>query len=122
MQVGAPPPLVLSRSLRARLAGCSGLLPAGACLACHTCCARLCAVLLHSYQWLPAQLFFSLVLSRAGACLVFLHFLPHFNTLPEPPAHTPDGLLLRRRAGLRAGRASAGSTRQHRAAQGVCIT
>lgn len=31
-----------------------------------------------------------------GACLVFLHYLPHFNTLPEPPAATADDLLLRR--------------------------
>ncbi|KAL4444176.1 hypothetical protein ABPG75_011913 [Micractinium tetrahymenae] len=35
-----------------------------------------------------------------GACLVFLHYLPHFNTLPEPPAETPDELLLRSRDAL----------------------
>lgn len=27
-----------------------------------------------------------------------MHYLPHFNTLPEPPASTPDDLLLRRQA------------------------
>lgn len=31
-----------------------------------------------------------------GAALVFLHYLPHFQTLPEPPAASPDDLLLRR--------------------------
>lgn len=35
-----------------------------------------------------------------GACLVFLHYLPHFNTLPEPPAATADDLLLRSRDAL----------------------
>lgn len=35
-----------------------------------------------------------------GACLVFGHYLPHFNTLPEPPAATPDDLLLRSRDAL----------------------
>ncbi|KAI7837871.1 hypothetical protein COHA_008358 [Chlorella ohadii] len=35
-----------------------------------------------------------------GACLVFLHYLPHFNTLPEPPASTTDELLLRSRDAL----------------------
>lgn len=31
-----------------------------------------------------------------GACLVFLHFLPHFKTLPEPMVPSADELLLRR--------------------------
>ncbi|PRW39304.1 Glycerol uptake facilitator [Chlorella sorokiniana] len=35
-----------------------------------------------------------------GACLVFLHYLPHFNTLPEPPATNDDELLLRSRDAL----------------------
>ncbi|KAL4421889.1 hypothetical protein ABPG77_003691 [Micractinium sp. CCAP 211/92] len=35
-----------------------------------------------------------------GACLVFLHYVPHFNTLPEPPAPTADDLLLRSRDAL----------------------
>lgn len=35
-----------------------------------------------------------------GACLVFLHFLPHFKTVPEPMATTGDELLLRSRDAL----------------------
>lgn len=31
-----------------------------------------------------------------GACLVWLHFLPHFKSVPEPPVSTADELLLRR--------------------------
>jgi glycerol uptake facilitator protein len=32
-----------------------------------------------------------------GAVLVWLHFLPHFKTIPEPPAEDPADLLLRSR-------------------------
>lgn len=35
-----------------------------------------------------------------GACLVFLHYLPHFKTVPEPAASTADELLLRSRDAL----------------------
>jgi len=38
-----------------------------------------------------------------GACLVSLHYLPHFTTLPEPPASTTDELLLRRHVGVGVG-------------------
>lgn len=31
-----------------------------------------------------------------GAVLVWLHYLPHFKTVPEPPAVSKDDLLLRR--------------------------
>jgi glycerol uptake facilitator protein len=31
-----------------------------------------------------------------GACLVFLHYLPHFKTVPEPMAADVDDMLLRR--------------------------
>lgn len=33
----------------------------------------------------------------AGAVLVWLHFLPHFKTIPEPPSKSDDELLLRSR-------------------------
>ena len=32
-----------------------------------------------------------------GALLVWLHFLPHFKSIPEPPADDPAELLLRSR-------------------------
>lgn len=35
-----------------------------------------------------------------GACLVWLHFLPHFKTIPEPPAEEEDDILLRSRDAL----------------------
>lgn len=35
-----------------------------------------------------------------GACLVFLHYLPHFKTVPEPMASTADDMLLRTRDAL----------------------
>lgn len=31
-----------------------------------------------------------------GGVLVWLHFLPHFKTIPEPPSKSDDELLLRR--------------------------
>lgn len=35
-----------------------------------------------------------------GAALVWLHFLPHFKSLPEPPCSDPDEELLRSRDAL----------------------
>ncbi len=32
-----------------------------------------------------------------GAILVWLYYLPHFKTLPEPPAMSPEDVLLRSR-------------------------
>ena len=32
----------------------------------------------------------------AGSCLVWLHFLAHFKTVPEPAAREGEDLLLRR--------------------------
>ncbi|KAL6785021.1 hypothetical protein ACKKBG_A02105 [Auxenochlorella protothecoides x Auxenochlorella symbiontica] len=37
-----------------------------------------------------------------GACLVWLHFLPHFKTIPEPPSKAVDDLLLRSRDAMSA--------------------
>lgn len=37
------------------------------------------------------------VLFCAGAVLHWIHFLPHYKTLPEPPATDKDDALLRRR-------------------------
>ena len=34
---------------------------------------------------------------HAGALLVYIHFLPHFKSLPEPPAADDDEVLLRSR-------------------------
>ncbi len=40
-------------------------------------------------------------LSPAGAVLMWLHFLPHFKTLPEPPPDAREDQLLRRRDAYR---------------------
>lgn len=34
---------------------------------------------------------------HAGACLVWLFYLPHFKSLPEPPALNTNDILLRSR-------------------------
>lgn len=54
---------------------------------------------------IPAGEFFALSACEfggafVGAVLVWLHYLPHFKNVPEPPADTPDDLLLRSRDAL----------------------
>lgn len=48
----------------------------------------------------------ALISPTSGACLVWLHYLPHFKTIPEPPPDNAADALLRPRdylnfAGLR---------------------
>lgn len=51
---------------------------------------------------LDAAEFFALAAAEmggalVGACLVWLHYLPHFKTIPEPPAKSLADALLRSR-------------------------
>jgi hypothetical protein len=61
-----------------------------------TCCIRIVTTL--SYSLLLTTLSYSL---PPGAVLHWIHFLPHYKTVPEPPPDDGCDALLRQRDGLR---------------------